>query len=125
MKSFLCERTWQLRGRRYTDRPSQPVCSCPCAHLDIRIWSFENILQQWNFYQIRPDVPKKPDVAKKHQETVVYLKLTRKHYEWLRPSQEIPAELELQWPQRRETLASIPQLRRGRKVQSAAAAITR
>lgn len=68
------------------------------THLDIRIWSFENILQQWNFYQIRPDVPKKPDVAKKHQETVAYLKLTRKRYEWLRPSQEIPAELELQWP---------------------------
>eukprot|EP00435_Cladocopium_sp_Y103_P071321 s91_g37.t1 len=67
------------------------------ANLDIRIWSFENILQQWNFYQIRPDAPKKPDVAKKHQPTVVYLKLNGKHYEWLNPSQNIPAELELQW----------------------------
>ena len=62
------------------------------SHLDLRIWAWDNLLKQWRFYQIAPDNPNKKTTPQ-----VVYLKLQSLHYEYLKPRENIPAEVESQW----------------------------
>ena len=62
------------------------------SHLDLRIWAWDNLLSQWRFYNISPDNPNK-----KTPPQIIYLKLQSLHYEFLKPRESIPAEVEVQW----------------------------
>ena len=62
------------------------------SHLDLRIWAWDNLLSQWRFYNISPDNPNK-----KTPPQIIYLKLQSLHYEFLKPRESIPAEVEAQW----------------------------
>ena len=62
------------------------------SHLDLRIWAWDNLLSQWRFYNISPDIPNK-----KTPPQIIYLKLQSLHYEFLKPRESIPAEVEAQW----------------------------
>ena len=62
------------------------------SHLDLRIWAWDNTLKRWDFYVICSDAP-----SPKKTPTILYLRLQAEHYEWLRPSKEVPQVLCKGW----------------------------